>query len=98
MEAVKKGGDRQELHEAIRVHSMEAGKKVKVEGLENDLLERIENDPIFNLTHDDIMLLLNPKDYIGRSSEQVVHFIKKEVEPIRMAHLDVLGKEVSLKV
>lgn len=98
MEAVKKGGDRQELHEAIRVHSMEAGKKVKVEGLENDLLERIEKDPIFNLTHDDILLLLNPKDYIGRSSEQVVHFIKKEVEPIRLAHLDVLGKEVSLKV
>jgi adenylosuccinate lyase len=98
MEAVKKGGDRQELHEAIRVHSMEAGKKVKVEGLENDLLERIEKDPIFNLTHDDIMLLLNPKDYIGRSSEQVVHFIKKEVEPIRLAHLGVLGKEVSLKV
>lgn len=98
MEAVKKGGDRQELHEAIRVHSMEAGKKVKVEGLENDLLDRIEKDPIFNLDHDDILLLLNPKDYIGRSSEQVVHFIKKEVEPIRLAHLDVLGKEVSLKV
>ncbi|MBE0450667.1 MAG: adenylosuccinate lyase [Clostridia bacterium] len=98
MEAVKKGGDRQELHEAIRVHSMEAGKKVKVEGLENDLLERIEKDPIFNLSNDDIQLLLNPKDYIGRSSDQVVHFIRKEVEPIRLAHLDVLGKEVSLKV
>lgn len=98
MEAVKKGGDRQELHEAIRVHSMEAGKKVKVEGLENDLLDRIESDPIFNLTHEDILLLLNPKDYIGRSSEQVVQFINKEVEPIRMAHLDVLGREVALKV
>lgn len=98
MEAVKKGGDRQELHEAIRVHSMEAGKKVKVEGLENDLLDRIEIDPIFNLTHEDILLLLNPKDYIGRSSEQVVQFINKEVEPIRMAHLDVLGREVALKV
>ncbi len=98
MEAVKKGGDRQELHEAIRVHSMEAGKKVKIEGLENDLLDRIESDPIFNLTHDDIQLLLNPKDYIGRSSEQVVQFINKEVEPIRLAHLDVLGREVALKV
>ncbi len=98
MEAVKKGGDRQELHEAIRVHSMEAGKKVKVEGLENDLLDRIESDPIFNLTHEDILLLLNPKDYIGRSSEQVVQFINKEVEPIRMAHLDILGREVALKV
>ncbi len=98
MEAVKKGGDRQELHEAIRVHSMEAGKKVKVEGLENDLLDRIESDPIFNLTHEDIQLLLNPKDYVGRSSEQVVQFITKEVEPIRLAHLDVLGREVALKV
>lgn len=98
MEAVKKGGDRQELHEAIRVHSMEAGKQVKIEGKENDLLDRIVNDPIFNLTQEDVRLLLNPKDYIGRSPEQVDAFIKIEVEPIRNKHIDVLGKEVSLKV
>ncbi|GAB6109172.1 adenylosuccinate lyase [Fusibacter bizertensis] len=98
MEAVKKGGDRQELHEAIRVHSMEAGKQVKIEGKENDLLDRIVNDPIFNLTKDDVKLLLNPKDYIGRSPEQVDNFIQVEVTPIRNKHLKALGKEVSLKV
>lgn len=98
MEAVKKGGDRQELHEAIRVHSMEAGKQVKIEGKENDLLDRIVNDPIFNLTQEDVKLLLDPKDYIGRSPEQVDTFIKIEVEPIRSKHINVLGKEVSLKV
>ncbi len=98
MEAVKKGGDRQELHEAIRVHSMEAGKQVKIEGKENDLLDRIVNDPIFNLTQEDVRLLLDPKDYIGRSPEQVDAFIKIEVEPIRNKHINVLGKEVSLKV
>lgn len=98
MEAVKKGGDRQELHEAIRVHSMEAGKQVKIEGKENDLLDRIVNDPIFNLTKDDVKLLLNPKDYIGRSPEQVDTFIQIEVDPIRNKHLEVLGKDVSLKV
>jgi adenylosuccinate lyase len=98
MEAVKKGGDRQELHEAIRVHSMEAGKQVKIEGKENDLLDRIVSDPIFNLSQDDVKLLLNPQDYIGRSSEQVTTFIECEVEPIRKKHINVLGKEVSLKV
>lgn len=98
MEAVKKGGDRQELHEAIRVHSMEAGKQVKIEGKENDLLDRIQNDPIFNLSQDDIQQLLNAQDYIGRSPEQVVSFIESEVEPIRMRFSQILGKEVTLKV
>lgn len=98
MEAVKKGGDRQKLHEAIRVHSMEAGKMVKLEGKENDLLERIKNDPIFNLSENDMSNLLNPRDYIGRSPEQVVQFIENEVEPIRLKHKGKLGKEVDLKV
>lgn len=98
MEAVKKGGDRQALHEAIRVHSMEAGKQVKVEGLENDLLSRIENDPIFNLSREEISKLLEPQLYIGRSSEQVDAFIKTEIEPIRSKHQSILGKSVSLKV
>ena len=98
MEAVKKGGDRQELHEAIRVHSMEAGKKVKVEGLENDLLERIEKDPIFGLTKADVLKLVNPVDYIGRSREQVEAFIEHEVNPIRTRFASVLGQTVSLKV
>lgn len=98
MEAVKRGGDRQDLHEAIRVHSMEAGKRVKLEGLDNDLLERIVNDPIFGLSKDDISSLLNPCDYIGRSSEQVDAIIKNEVAPIRERFGEVLGKSVSLKV
>lgn len=98
MEAVKKGGDRQKLHEAIRVHSMEAGKKVKLEGKENDLLERIKADPVFNLSETDMSNLLNPRDYIGRSSEQVEQFIANEVDPIRLKHKNQLGKLVDLKV
>jgi len=98
MQAVKKGGDRQELHEAIRVHSMEAAKMVKVEGKENDLLERIVNDPIFGLTQEDIDQLTDPQLFIGRSSEQVVVFIEEEVNPIRNKYADVLGAVSELKV
>lgn len=98
MEAVKRGGDRQQLHEAIRLHSMEAGKRVKMEGLDNDLLERIQNDPTFNLTEKDIGQLLDAKAYVGRSPEQVVSFIKSEIDPIREKHIASLGKDVSLKV
>lgn len=98
MEAVKKGGDRQKLHEAIRVHSMEAGKQVKIEGKENDLLSRIIGDPIFNLSDQDMTLLLNASNYVGRSPEQVTKFIAEEVNPIREKHKHSLGKAVDLKV
>jgi adenylosuccinate lyase len=98
MEAVKKGGDRQALHEAIRVHSMDAGAKVKVEGLENDLLDRIVADPIFNLTVDEIKILLNPADYIGRCPEQVDRFISECVAPIREVHGADLNASVKLRV
>ena len=98
MEAVKKGGDRQVMHESIRVHSLEAGRMVKEFGLENDLLERIAKDPSFNLSDSDIKTLLNPSDYIGRSSEQVDEFIIKHVEPIRSMHADDLGTNIALKV
>lgn len=98
MEAVKKGGDRQELHEAIRVHSMEAGKVVKIEGKENDLLHRIVQDPVFGLTEEDMLSLLNPKDYVGRSKEQVETFVREYINPIRSAHQEVLGQSVTLKV
>ena len=98
MEAVKKGGDRQKLHEAIRVHSMEAGKQVKIEGKENDLLSRIVGDPIFNLSDQDMSQLLNASDYVGRSPEQVTKFITEEVDPIREKHKQSLGKDVDLKV
>lgn len=98
MEAVNKGGDRQELHERIRVHSMEAGKQVKVHGLENDLFERIAKDKAFNLSEDEIENLVNPQLYIGRSKEQVEEFIKNDIKPILNQYRDVIGEEVKLKV
>lgn len=82
MEAVKRGGDRQELHEKIRVHSMEAGKKVKVEGEKNDLIERIASDEAFGLSLEELKAVLEPKNYIGRSPEQVVDFINDFVKPV----------------
>jgi len=98
MEAVKKGGDRQELHEAIRVHSMDAGAKVKLEGLENDLLERIAKDERFDLTIEELNKLSDPKLYIGRSPEQVEEFISENVDPILDENSDKLGEEVELNV
>lgn len=98
MEAVKRGGDRQELHESIRVHSMEAARQVKEFGLQNDLLERIVKDPVFGLNESDIEALLNPMDYIGRSDVQVVEFNETEVDPIIEMFKDQLGEEVELKV
>jgi len=97
MEAVKKGGDRQELHERIRVHSMEAAKKVKVEGQKNDLIERIAADPAFNLNLDELNAVLEPKNYIGRSPSQVEEFINEVVKPILEKNKDIDVK-VELKV
>lgn len=82
MDAVKAGGDRQELHEAIRQHSMEAGKQVKVEGKENDLLERIASDPRFNLSLEQLESIMEPKNFIGRSSEQTTEFFEEFIDPI----------------
>lgn len=98
MEAVKKGGDRQELHEAIRVHSMDAGRVVKVEGGENDLLERIEKDPMFGLTHDDILSLMDPAQFIGRSAEQVDDYISEFINPKLDKYKEHFGAKVVLKV
>lgn len=82
MDAVKKGGDRQELHERIRVHSMAAGRVVKEEGKQNDLIERIVSDPAFNLTDDEIQKILKPENFIGRASYQVSEFIDEYVNPV----------------
>jgi len=98
MEAVNKGGDRQELHERIRLHSMEAGKQVKVHGLENDLLERISKDEAFNLSDKEINELLDPSLYIGRSVHQVKEFLSEEITPILEKYKDYIGTEVKLKV
>ncbi len=81
MDAVKAGGDRQELHELIREHSMEAGKVVKEHGGENDLIERIIADPAFNLSREDIEGILKPENYIGRCESQVTEFIAEYVDP-----------------
>ena len=82
MEAVKRGGDRQEIHERIRTHSMDAGKKVKVDGEKNDLIERIAADPMFGLTLDELNSVLDPKNYIGRCPEQVTEFVENCVIPV----------------
>ena len=99
MEGVKRGGDRQELHEKIRVLSMEAGHVVKVEGKPNDLMDRIVNDPAFNLKAEDIQSLLDPALYIGRAPQQVVDFIADEVQPLLNINQELLNlSKVDLKV
>jgi adenylosuccinate lyase len=96
MQAVKNGGDRQELHERIRVHSMEAGKLVKEEGLPNDLLRRISDDPAFNLTAGQLEALMDPALYIGCASLQTEEFIRDMVDPVLAAnkHLLVMKGDV----
>ena len=98
MEAVKHGGDRQELHERIRELSMEAGKRVKVEGKDNNLLELIAADPVFNLSEDKLKEAMNPKLYVGRSSEQVVEFIDEYISPILKKFSSDLGEKPDIKV
>ena len=82
MQAVKAGGDRQVLHEAIREHSMAAGRRVKEEGADNDLLSRIAGDPLFQSVHDKLSTLLNPSQFVGRAPEQVDEFLRDEVDPV----------------
>lgn len=98
MEAVKKGGDRQELHERIREHSMAAGARVKDEGLNNDLLERIAADEVFGLSLETIKDLLKPDDYIGRSADQTEELIEEFIKPICNQYRDEIGREVELRV
>ena len=98
MDAVKAGGDRQELHERIRELSMEAGKNVKVEGKENNLLELIAADPAFNLSLEDLQKTMEPAKYIGRSKEQVEAFLKNNINPVLEANKDLLGKEAIINV
>ncbi len=98
MDAVKRGGNRQELHERIRVHSMEAGRQVKVEGKENDLLERIAADETFGVTLDELKDILDPAKYVGRSPEQVTEFLNECVNPILEQYRDDLGVTVEINV
>ena len=98
MDAVKAGGDRQELHERIRELSMEAGKNVKVEGKDNNLLELIAADPAFNLTLEDLQKAMEPSRYTGRAKEQTEVFIANVVQPVLDAHKDLLGVKVEINV
>jgi adenylosuccinate lyase len=97
MAAVKRGGDRQDLHERIRVHSLEAARMVKQEGKPNDLIERIAGDASFGLSKEQLRGVLDAKLYIGRSPQQVEEFVKGEVEPVLARHSgwrDMAGEEL----
>ncbi|MDO4690492.1 MAG: adenylosuccinate lyase [Fusobacterium sp.] len=98
MECVKAGGDRQELHERIRQHSIEASKQVKVEGKDNDLIDRIIEDDYFKLDKDKLLNLLNPKNFIGFAVEQTEKFVKDQIEPILEKYKDLLGIDSDLRV
>ena len=98
MAAVKKGGDRQELHEKIRRHSMDAGRVVKVEGKENDLLYRIANDASFGLTLEEIRAEMKPENFVGRAPQQVEEMVRDYVTPIIEKYKDDLGISVEIKV
>ena len=98
MDAVKKGGDRQELHEKIRQYSMEAGKNVKVEGKENNLAELIANDKSFGLSIEEINAVMKPANFVGRSPQQVEDFLADVISPILEENKDLLGIEVEINV
>ena len=98
MDAVKAGGDRQELHEKIRELSMEAGRNVKVEGKDNNLLELIAADPAFNMTLEDLQKTMDPAKYTGRAAVQVDNFLKKVVHPVLEANKELLGMTAEINV
>ena len=98
MSAVKKGGDRQELHERIRVHAQAAGRQVKEEGMANDLIERICADSAFGLDPREVQAALNPADYTGRSAEQTERFVREVIQPVVERYQGRLIAGADLKV
>ena len=98
MDAVKAGGDRQELHEKIRTLSMEAGRNVKELGLENNLLELIAADPAFNMTLEDLKKVMEPSRYTGRAKEQTEEFIELVLRPILEENKELLGLKAEINV
>ena len=98
MDAVKAGGDRQELHERIRELSMEAGKNVKEKGLDNNLLELIAADPAFNLTLEDLQKTMQPEKYVGRAKEQVEAYLTNVINPLLEKNQEVLGVKAEINV
>ena len=99
MQAVEKGGNRQELHERLRQHAIAAGKQVKEEGLPNDMVDRVAADPAFGLTKEEIVAGLVPENFVGRAPQQVEEFLAQQVAPVLKRYEDVLNtKETELKV
>ena len=98
MDAVKKGGDRQALHERIRVHSLAAADTVKMQGGKNDLIDRLANDPAFNMTKEEILATMEPENFIGRAPQQTADFLEETVKPILEANKDLLGIDVEINV
>ncbi|WDV47840.1 adenylosuccinate lyase [Clostridiaceae bacterium M8S5] len=98
MQAVKKGGDRQELHEIIRELSMEVSKRVKIEGKDNNLIERLAEHPKFGLSKEELVKIMDYTKYTGRSAKQVEEFISKDIKPILDKHKDELGYSAKLNV
>ena len=98
MDAVKKGGNRQELHEKIRQHSIAAGKIIKEEGGENDLVDRIAQDPMFNITKEEIEAVLRPELYVGRAPEQVEEYLRDFIQPVLDENKELLGEKAELNV
>ncbi len=98
MEAVKRGGDRQELHERIRLHAMDAGRRVKEEGLDNDLLDRIAQDPAFGMTREQIHAVLDLKAFVGCAPMQVEQFVAEEVDVILAANPEAHRADASVSV
>ena len=98
MECVKAGGNRQELHERIRVLSMEAGKNVKMEGKENNLIELILQDEMFKPVWNRMDEILDAKKFIGRAPSQTVEFIKKEIDPILSSNASLLGEKGDVRI
>lgn len=98
MDAVKRGGDRQALHEKIRTYAMEAGKQVKEFGLENDLIERILADPDFKTSREEIEAILQPEHFTGRSAQQTEEFVNGLIKPILEANKDIMGEKAELTV
>lgn len=98
MDAVKRGADRQVLHERIRVHSMAASKVIKEDGGENDLLERIANDPAFGVTYDELISIISPEKYVGRAPEQTEEFLRDCVEPAIAPYKDIATEKTEINV
>ena len=98
MDAVKAGGNRQELHERIRELSMEAGRNVKEKGLENNLLELIAEDPAFPMSMEELQKSMEPSRYVGRSKEQVEAFLEKVIAPVLEENKELLGVKAEIHV